>query len=163
MRGLLGNWQLSGLVQAQTGRPITILSGKDNSGTGIGLDRAKLVGDPYGSGACAGSTKACKDWLSLTGFASNDLGTFGTIGKGSLRYPGLYLWDMGLVKTLSVTERFKLQLRGEFFNIFNHVNFNESAATGNFAKFSTGGKGNFGALTTALDPRIGQIALKLIF
>jgi hypothetical protein len=68
--------------------------------------------------------------------------------------------DMGLSRTFSITERFKLQLRGEFFNILNHVNFDESGATGNFAKLSSGGtKANFGALTNALDPRIGQIAL----
>lgn len=116
------------------------------------------------TGACAKATKACKDWLNGANFATNGLGTFGNTGKGQFRYPGLYLWDMGLSKTFSVTERFKLQLRGEFFNIFNHVNFDESAATGNFAKFSTGkDNGNFGALTTALDPRIGQIALKVIF
>ncbi len=136
----------------------------DNSKTGINQDRANLVGAAYGPGACANATKACKDWLNFTGFTQNAIGTFGTVGKGSLRYPGLYLWDMGLSKTFSITERFKLQLRGEFFNVFNHVNFDETGATGNFAKLSAGqGKANFGALTTALDPRIGQIAMKFIF
>jgi hypothetical protein len=48
-----------------------------------------------------------------------------------------------------------------FFNIFNHVNFDEAQATGNFSKLIS--KGNFGALQTALDPRIGQVALKLLF
>jgi hypothetical protein len=164
VRGFLGDWQFSGLVQAQSGRPITILSGVDNSKTGINQDRANLVGAAYGPGACANATKACKDWLNFTGFTQNAIGTFGTVGKGSLRYPGLYLWDMGLSKTFSITERFKLQLRGEFFNVFNHVNFDETGATGNFAKLSAGqGKANFGALTTALDPRIGQIAMKFIF
>jgi hypothetical protein len=162
VRAVLGDWQLSGLVQAQSGRPLTILSGVDRSGTAIGLDRAKVVGAAYGSGTCAGLTKACKDWLSLSGFAPNDLGTFGDAGKGAFRFPGLYLWDMGLGKTFSITEKVKFQLRGEFFNVFNHVNFDESTAAGNFAKLSTG-KGNFGALTTALDPRIGQIGMKLIF
>lgn len=53
-------------------------------------------------------------------------------------------------------------LRGEFFNFFNHVNFDESTAAGTFAKLSKG-KGTFGALTPAPDPRIGQIGLKVIF
>jgi Carboxypeptidase regulatory-like domain len=164
VRGFLGEWQFSGLVQAHSGRPITILSGVDRSGTAINQDRGVLIGNPYGAGACVGATKACKDWLNFAGFTQNAAGTFGTISKGSLRYPGLYLWDMGLSKTFSLTERFKLQLRGEFFNIFNHVNFDEAGATGNLAKLSAGGtKGNFGALTTALDPRIGQVALKVIF
>lgn len=48
----------------------------------------------------------------------------------------------------------------EFFNMFNRVNFDETTATGNFAKLSS--KGNFGALQQAGDPRIGQLALKLV-
>jgi hypothetical protein len=162
VRYVLGDWQISGLVQAQSGRPLTILSGVDRSGTAIGLDRAKVVGPAYGAGTCAGLTKACKDWLSLTGFATNDAGTFGDAGKGAFRFPGLYLWDLGLTKNFKITEKVTFQLRGEFFNVFNHVNFDESTAAGNFAKLSTG-KGTFGALTTALDPRIGQIGMKLIF
>ena len=158
---VLGDWQLSGLVSAQTGRPITILSGANNSGTGIGQDRANLVGPAYGSGACAGSTKACKDWLALASFVANPAGTFGNLGKGSLRFPGAFTWDLGLTKNFSFTERIKLQFRAEFFNLLNRVNFDESTATGNFAKLSS--KGNFGALNQAGDPRIGQLALKLFF
>jgi len=158
---VLGGWQVSGLVSAQTGRPITILSGVNNSGTGIGQDRADIVGPAYGSGACAGNTKACKDWLTLTSFVNNPAGTFGSVGKGSLRFPGAFSWDMGFTKNFKFTERFSLQFRAEFFNIFNRVNFDETTATGNFAKLSS--KGNFGALQQASDPRIGQLALKLFF
>lgn len=49
VRGFLGGWQFSGLLQAQTGRPVTALSGADRSGTAIGLDRADLVGPAYGT------------------------------------------------------------------------------------------------------------------
>jgi hypothetical protein len=87
--------------------------------------------------------------------------TFGNVGKRSLRFPGFYGWDMGLSKTFAVTERFKLQLRGEYFNIFNHVNFLGDEGTVN--NFSTVSNGNFATLRTATDPRIGQIALKVIF
>jgi hypothetical protein len=161
VRAVAGNWQLSGVVSAQTGRPITILSGVNNSGTGIGQDRANIIGAAYGSGACAGNTKACKAWLVPTSFVSNPAGTFGNIGKGSLRFPGFYGWDMAVAKNFPFTERIKLQFRAEFFNLFNRVNFDETTATGNFAKLSS--KGNFGALQQAGDPRIGQLALKLIF
>jgi hypothetical protein len=161
VRHALGDWQLSGLVSAQTGRPFTVLSGVNNSGTGIGQDRANLVGDPYGAGACAGNTKPCVDWLNLNSFVSNPAGTFGNLGKGALRYPGAFTWDMGFTKNFAFTERFKLQFRAEFFNIFNRVNFDENQSTGNFSKLSS--KGNFGALQQAGDPRIGQLALKLFF
>jgi len=92
---------------------------------------------------------------------SNPSGTFGNLGKGSLRFPGLYGWDMAIAKNFSFTESIKLQFRAEFFNIFNRVNFDETTATGNFAKLSS--KGNFGALQQAGDPRIGQLAVKLFF
>jgi len=58
-----------------------------------------------------------------------------------------------------------VQLRGEFFNIFNRVNFLSDDGTvgpaSNFAKVSS--TSSFGAITTATDPRIGQLALKVIF
>ena len=157
MKAVLGDWQITGLVQAQTGRPLTILSGSDKSGTAIGLDRAKVVGPAYGPGTCAGATKPCKEWLALTGFATNDAGTFGDAGKGAFRFPGLFLWDMGVTKNFAVTENFKIQLRGEFFQYFNHVNFDESIAAGNFAKLSTG-KGTFGALTLLSIRGLGRLA-----
>jgi hypothetical protein len=165
VRTFFGDWQLSGLVQAQTGRPMTVNQGTDISGTGIGLDRGSFTGvDPYTSGVCAG-VAACKLWLNPAAFklAADPTikNTFGNIGKGSLRFPGFYAWDMGISKTFAVTEDFKLQLRGEFFNLFNHVNFLGDEGTVN--NFSTVNNANFGRLRTAMDPRIGQIALKLIF
>ncbi|HKE05993.1 MAG TPA: carboxypeptidase regulatory-like domain-containing protein, partial [Blastocatellia bacterium] len=161
VRHTLGDWQFTGLVSAQTGRPITILSGVNNSGTGIGQDRANIAGEAYGSGACAGNTKACKDWLNPASFVANPVGTFGNLGKGSLRFPGAFTWDMAFTKNFPFTESISLQFRAEFFNIFNRVNFDEATATGNFSRISS--KGNFGALQQAGDPRIGQLALKLFF
>jgi len=165
MRAVLGDWQLSGLVQAQTGRPMTVTQGADISGTGIGQDRGTFTGvDPYTSGPCVG-VASCKLWLNPAAFkAGNDpsiKNTFGNIGKGSLRFPGFYAWDMGVSKIFALTERYKLQLRGEFFNIFNQVNFLSDEGTVN--NFSTVSNGNFGRLRTAMDPRIGQLALKFIF
>jgi hypothetical protein len=165
MRAVLADWQLSGLVQAQTGRPMTVTQGADISGTGIGQDRGTFTGvDPYTSGPCVG-VASCKLWLNPAAFkAGNDpsiKNTFGNIGKGSLRFPGFYAWDMGVSKIFSITERYKLQLRGEFFNIFNQVNFLSDEGTVN--NFSTVSNGNFGRLRTAMDPRIGQLALKFIF
>jgi hypothetical protein len=122
-----------------------------------------LIGDPYGTGACAraGITGPCRDWLNKDSFAPNALGTFGNIGKGSFRFPGFNSWDMGLSKSFQFTERTALLFRAEFFNVFNRVNFDENAATGNFARLSSAG--TFGALQSVTDPRIGQLALKLTF
>jgi len=168
LRSFLDNWQLGGIVSARTGRPLTIVSGTNRSGTGIGQDRAKLIGVALGPGSCVAAgitTRPCKDWLSPTAFTQADLGTFGNVGKGSIRFPGFYTWDMSVSKTLSFTERWKVQLRGEFFNVFNRVNYLSDDGTvgpnSNFAKVSS--TSSFGAITTATDPRIGQLALKVIF
>ncbi len=168
VRQTLGGWQYSGVVSAQTGRPFTVLSGAsgvNSSGTGIGQDRANLIGNPYGPGACAAAkitTTSCVDWLNRASFQSNGSGTFGNIGKGSFRLPGSYTWDMGLSKNFSFTERWKLQFRAEFFNVFNRANFTDDGTSlTNFQKLSS--TNSFGAIQSAQDPRIGQLALKLIF
>jgi hypothetical protein len=165
MRQVFGGWQFGGVVSAQTGRPFTVLSGTNGSGTGIGQDRANLVGNPYGPGACVAAkltTVSCVDWLNRASFQSNPSGTFGNIGKGSFRLPGSYTWDMGLSKNFSLRERWKLQFRAEFFNVFNRANFMDDAASlTNFQKVSSAN--SFGAIQQAAEPRIGQLALKILF
>jgi hypothetical protein len=161
VRQVFGNWTLSGLVTAQSGGAVTPVSGKaigsDLSETGIGQDRAVIQGPAYGQGLCAsGKVSApCVDFLNNTSFAQPALGTFGNAGKGSLRGPGFYGWDMGFFKNFIVTERWKVQFRAEFFNIFNRVNLSDPTNSLNNAKFGT--------ITSASDPRIGQLALKVFF
>src|SRR3989475_10147304 len=97
-------WELGGVVSAQTGRPFIVVSGANSSGTGIGQDRANLIGDPYGPGACVAdkiTTVSCVDWLNRASFQANGTGTFGNIGKGTIRLPGSFTWDMGLSKNFS--------------------------------------------------------------
>ena len=164
MREAFGGWELGGVLSAQTGRPFTVLSGVNGSGTGIGQDRATLIAgaDPYASGACA-TVAPCVIWLNGAAFAPNAVGTFGNVGKNSLRLPGTFIWDMDLVKNCSFTERTRLQFRAEFFNVLNRVNFaQDSASLTNFQKLSASAFGTFRA-GQADDPRIGQLALKLFF
>ncbi len=211
VRHVFGGWQFGGLVSAQTGRPLTLLSGANGSGTGIGQDRALLCtglnpnasnappnnvstdpcvqgSRPYAPGACAAAkitTTSCVDWLNPLAFEPTTVadplkpdpknpgkfllknnpilgGLFGNVGKGSFRLPGAFTWDMGLSKNFSFTERWRLQFRAEFFNVFNRANFmDDGASLTNFQKLSS--TNNFGAIQQAADPRIGQLALKLFF
>jgi hypothetical protein len=177
-RGLLhhalGGWQYSGLIAAQTGRPFTVLQGTELSGTGLGQDRGTLLTgvSPYGNTQC-GATPGCVSWLNKAAFATTaaSTGTYGGTGKNAFRMPGKYSWDMGLSKSFTFTERWKLQFRAEFFNVFNRVNFfDEEVASGagsqpsitNFQRLSAGAFGTFRAGQVG-DPRIGQLALKLFF
>jgi len=166
VRQTLGGWELSGILTAQTGDPLTIYAGTDRSATN-GKDRAVVTGDPAGGNACLG-VAPCLNWLNPSSFAAPvaAVGTpadvyaaypykFGNIGKGAVRGPGSFNWDMGLAKDFRVYESVSVQFRAEFFNAFNHVNFSDPVAT-----ISTPG---FGSIRSAADPRIGQLALKVKF
>ncbi|MGH9469029.1 MAG: carboxypeptidase regulatory-like domain-containing protein [Terriglobia bacterium] len=154
---VLGGWEWSGILSANTGSPFTVTTGgQDRSGTGLGQDRAVEVAgvSPFSSGPCAKSAP-CVNYLNPAAFALPAAGTFGTLGKDSLYGPGFFTWDMGLFKSFPLSERFRLQFRAEFFNVFNNANFsNPTAGVPN---------GGFGTITGASDPRIGQLALKLNF
>ena len=156
LRLVAGGWQVNGIFTIQTGGPLTILAGKDQSQTGIGSDRANyLGGDVYGGGAC-GATGTCVNYLVPSAFGLPATGTYGNVGKGLLRGPNLMSWDTGLFKEFAVwRERTKLQFRAEFFNTANRVNFNNPNVTQS--------AGGFGSITSAQDPRVGQLALKLLF
>jgi hypothetical protein len=72
--------------------------------------------------------------------------------------PGINDFDMALLKDTKITEDMKLQFRAEAFNILNHAQFMNPS--GNFNNPVPGG---FGYVTSARDPRIMQLALKLLF
>jgi len=162
VRAVFGDWQMNGIFQAQTGDPLTIKSGKDQSLTGIGGDRAVLVGQAKGPGAC-GSSAPCVNYLTPSSFAQPPSATvaspyllaFGNFGKGAISGPGLMSWDVGLFRNIPFNERVSLQFRAEFFNVLNRANFSDPVTT-----MSSGG---FGSITSAGDPRIGQLALKILF
>ena len=167
LRSVLGGWDWSGILSAQTGDSMTIYAGTDQSATNA-KDRAVQVGPAYGSGACDGTKVPCVTWLNPSSFAppisavSTPAAVYasypfrwGNVGKGSTRGPGSFNWDMGIFKDFRLLERFRLQFRAEAFNSFNHVNYSDPVSTLNSA--------GFGSIRSAADPRIGQLALKLSF
>jgi len=179
---LLGDYEFGGIISAASGRPITVLEGTEISGTGIGNDRGTLIAGtaPYSSATC-GTTTNCLSWLNPAAFqplkvggANNPaiFGTFGNIGKNFLRLPHTADWDISLAKNFLVAERWRIQLRAEYFNLLNHPNFApESVSTG--AVNGTDNIGSFDKLTSnsfgtfrageAADPRIAQFAIKVFF
>ena len=79
-------------------------------------------------------------------------------GNASRRFihgPGLNNWDFSIHKSTKIGEKLAVEFRAELFNVFNHAQFMNP--TGNLSS------GNFGRVTGARDPRIGQFALKFIF
>ncbi len=151
-------WSISSIVTWQSGTPFTVYSGVDNSFSGVGADRADFTGtslsqarlDPNRS-----HSQLVNEYFNTSVFAPNAVGTFGNTGKNILRGPGLFNTDLALLKNIRLNNRFSAQFRSEAFNIFNNVNFMNP---GNTVENS-----GFGQITGALDPRILQFALKILF
>jgi hypothetical protein len=72
-----------------------------------------------------------------------------------VRTPGSWNLDAAILKNLPIHESFAMQLRGDFFNFFNHANLN--APNSNYSG------GGFGNITSVSAPRIIQLALKVVF
>ncbi len=125
VRVVAANWQLNGITTLQTGGPINITMPFDNSGTGEFRDRPNLVGNarvPF---------NPTGPFLNPAAFAQPAQGTYGNLGRGVFRGPGLNDFDMSLVKSHPLGGDRLLRLRAEFFNVWNHPNFaNPSTAFG---------------------------------
>jgi hypothetical protein len=149
---IAGGWQLSGITSLSTGAPFTIRTGRDNSLTGAGNDRANLVGNPE---LASGRSRAEQivQYFNTAAFAQNAIGQFGNLGRNTMTGPKLSNTDLSLMKNFRFRERFGAQLRGEFYNAFNQVNFGVPV---NVVTSST-----FGRLTSAGSPRVVQFGLKI--
>ncbi len=156
LRYLLGGWQTNGIVSLQTGGPFTISSGLDNSFSGIGLDRADIVGNPALPGGRSRGEQIAS-WFNTAAFAINAPGTFGSVGRNTLYGPGIANVDFSAFKkfVMPYSESHNLEFRAEFFNLFNRVNLNNPN--------SNRSSSLFGRIITAGDPRILQFGLRYSF
>lgn len=150
---LLGGWQHNGIVALYSGTPFSVVSGLDNSLTGVNQDRADLIGTPSLTSGTKG--ERILRYFSTAAFRLNAESTFGTSGRNILRAPGSVNIDMSIFKNIPLWEKHTFQLRGEFFNVPNRTNLG-----GPNANFSAT---TFGRITSAGSPRVIQIALKYIF
>jgi hypothetical protein len=156
LKTAFGGWRATGVMEAQTGGPVTILAGTDVSATALGNDRANYVGGPVrGTAGCGAAEAPCVGYLNTAAFARPATGSVGNLGKGAIRGPGLYTWDIGIFKVFPIREEIQIQFRLEYFNVLNRANFQDPNNS-----FAAGG---FGGIRTAYDPRIGQVALKILF
>ncbi len=139
---LIGGWELGTLFNLQTGFPITMVSGRDQSNIGAGFDRPNQIAS--GETALGRDVRNANKWFNTAIFALQPLGTFGNVGRNTVIGPGLVQWDASLLKTFQFTERTGLQFRFEAFNAANHLNLGNpdtNVTSSNFGKI-TGGRGN---------------------
>ncbi len=146
---LVGGWQVSGLFSAQTGNPLTPYYSGNVSGTLNNADRPNVVGDPNNG------PKTPQQWFNLAAFATPAAGTFGNAGRNIINGPGLVNLDVAVVRTFHLTERMGAQFRAQAYNALNHPNFSFPNATMDSAARGT--------ITSALDPRTLEAAVRLVF
>ncbi len=151
---LLGGWNLSSIVNIQSGFPFTITSGVDNARTGQSGQHADLTGVNPSLGDQAEGV-LINQYLNKLAFAANALGTYGAIGRNTYFGPDRIGWDSGLHKDFPINERLRAQFRFEIFNTLNHTNFGLPAGSMTSA--------NFLRITSAGDPRIMQLALRFVW
>ena len=78
---------MNGIVTLQSGAPFTVSTGVDNSYSGIGQDRVDIIGDPNLPDDRSRGEKIAA-WFNTAAFRDNAPGTFGTLGRNTMRGPG---------------------------------------------------------------------------
>lgn len=123
---ILGNWQTSGILSAQTGTPISIAAACTMSGvSGLGCyaNRMKSAILPDGQ-------RSMDRWFDTTAYANPGPYSFGSGSRTepNLRNPGSFSFDSILSRWQPIKERMRLQYRAEFYNILNHPNLGAPSA-----------------------------------
>jgi hypothetical protein len=151
---LTQGWTVNGITRFTTGFPIQIRqSNGDISLTGSNADQPNRVGpvkivDPRKLDANGGNR-----YFLVDAFEENTvLGTFGNSSRRFFHGPGIINTDFGMSKRTRITESMAFEVRAEFFNIFNHTQFDNPR--GNISS------SRFGLVSSAREPRIGQISAK---
>jgi Carboxypeptidase regulatory-like domain len=140
---VVNHWEISGITQFQSGSPENVEDGFDVNGDGVANDRPRVSNPkaPLATYAVDDSWFGGTDGGLCSGpsfyYTNNNCETvtpdsvhwivagIGTrsplqVGRNSLTGPGFQQWDMNISRTIPLHERFNLDFRGEFFNIFNH-------------------------------------------
>src|SRR5690349_14316325 len=170
---LLSDWQIAPLVHVASGQPVNIITGKDNSLAGINNgnnDRPnQVLSNVFAPNpVCNNGRTPCVQYVTKDAFLPNALGTYGNLGRNSVRGPHNVNFDVALSRLFRVTERFSLQARMDAFNVFNHTNFvgaiSPAGTISAYTTFSNNlGSPTFGRIQSAFDPRILQFSMKLFF
>jgi outer membrane receptor protein involved in Fe transport len=148
---VLGGWQVNGIVQAQTGFPLTVV---DPVTSILYLtNRPNMTCDPN-----ANAPHTTSQWFDTSCFqrrAVANTATPGTEPRDAVRGPGFAETDLSIFKDINFPQGQRLQLRVEMFNLFNQTHFNQPG--------SSIGTSSFGVITSAQDGRVVQLGIKYLF
>lgn len=151
------DWQVSGIVTLQSGRPFTVAlqPDLDNSNTGRAALGFGFNDRPNVGGDASVVDPSAERWFNTAAFSTPAFGSFGTSGRNTLDGPGYANVNLAVLKLLPLGSDARLQLRLEAFNLFNRINYNLPDP---FV-----GSPTFGQILSAQAPRRVQLGARVIF
>jgi hypothetical protein len=170
-REAFGGWQVSGITTIQSGSPFTVYnSAQDFSGFNQFDDRPDVIG----TGPLTQNNRTPDSAFDTTFFSKTPpTGRVGTAGRDQYYGPGLANYDFSAAKNFPLgTERIRLQLRADLFNIFNHTNFSNPVSNESSSSFGKITATVGSAVATAVGttagvvgggPRVVQFSMRLSF
>ena len=167
LRLLASNWQVAPIVNIKSAQFYTVTLGQDVALNGeTAQQRPNLISgvNPYDTSSVSCPGTFCVPWNNRAAFSTPATGTLGNLGIGNMKGPGVVQIDLALSRMFKIRERQTLQLRGEAFNLPNHVNLaipNSAMNGGTFGTITSDISGTSGLSTG--DYRVVQFALKYIF
>ena len=150
---IAGGWQLSGIFQAQTGFPFTVLMATATANNGRSTRPNVVAGQ---SPDLPGDQQSVSRYFNAAAFAAPAPLTLGNSGVMNVRGPGLHSLDGGILKRIAIREQHALQLRIEIFNLYNHPSWGAPNTSLGTAAFNT-------ISSQSVAPRQLQFGLKYLF
>ena len=174
MSSVLSDWVVTGIYHATSAYWLTAILSTDvalngDSGTERPVQVLSNVLSPTKGQACA-NVAPCVSWFNPAAFATPAAGVLTATGKDNIPGPAFWNFDLALAKEFKIREQHRIEFRAEAFNLTNSFRAGVPYAPG-ASGLAAGGSGvgttlgvsTFGNITTALDPRIMQLALRYMF
>ncbi len=153
---LTEGWTVNGITRFSSGIPVNLSQSGDVSLYGTeGVDVPDLIGPVVTQNPRNAGVNGPNQFFSPSAFVSGPLGAFGNANRRFFHGPGIINTDFGVTKRIPLKEQMAIEIRGEFFDIFNHAQF--ANPVGNFTS------GLFGQVTGVVGTnpgRIGQVSMK---
>jgi hypothetical protein len=168
-RPAVQGWQFNAILVYADGSPFSVSAGSNTLNNGA-TSRATLL-PGFGNGSLPSGKRTVSQWFNTAAFANPGAQQWGNSGPNILQGPGTKNIDFSVFRNIKLIEGSSLQLRSEFFNIFNTPQFNNPAASVGTLNTTTNTYSNgFGSITSAGSPvtlqRISreiQLAAKITF
>ncbi|MBV6431064.1 MAG: hypothetical protein IANPNBLG_01186 [Bryobacteraceae bacterium] len=162
---VIGGWQLSGITTYVTGPPFSVTFAVPSNYVGWWGGRADRIAgsDAYSGQGSGHDIISGVPWFNPGAFAPPTPWTWGNGARNSLFGPGSGNWDISFAKNFPIRERFRLQLRTDLLNGFNH--FNLGGPTASIADTRDGGLPNVnsGKILGGSGSRVVQVGARLFF